>query len=331
MIRLNKKFKIISSIVLIISVQVVLFQSCSKDGLVHIDNNIQLLPELSDYNIFQGIPSNLNPSPDFHLYELSTQLFTDYAEKQRLIKIPAGTKMSAIDNGLLEFPDGTIIAKTFFYYNDKRDTAKGKKIIETRLLIKSGTAWNAGTYLWNDAQTDGKLATTGVNKSISWIDAAGNPNIISYHVPSKNECNTCHQSNNTLTPIGPKVRNLNRDVLRSNSTVNQLQYFYSSGLINPIDPANFTALPNWQSQSFNIEQRTRAYLDVNCAHCHNKQGFAADKGLFFGYEIPLAETGIEQKKGAIINRFEHGSMPKLGTTVVDKEALALLKSYINSL
>ena len=299
--------------------------------MAQIDNNIQLLPELSNYDVFRGIPSKLNPSPGFHLYELSTQLFTDYAEKQRLIKIPAGTKMSAIDNGLLEFPDGTIIAKTFFYYNDKRDTAKGKKLIETRLLIKSGTAWNAGTYLWNDAQTDGKLATSGVNKSISWIDAAGNPNIISYHVPSKNECNTCHQSNNNLIPIGPKARNLNRDVLRSGSSVNQLTYFYNSGLINPINTADFSALPNWQNQSFSVEERARAYLDVNCAHCHNKQGFAADKGLFFGYEIPLEKTGIKQKKEAIINRFEHGSMPKLGITVVDKEALALLKSYINSL
>ena len=331
MIRLNKKSKIIISIVLIVSIPGLFFQSCSKDGLANIDNPIQLLPELSDYNIFKDIPSNLNPSSDFRLYELSTQLFTDYAEKQRLIKIPAGTKMSAIDNGLLEFPDGTIIAKTFFYYNDKRDTAKGKKIIETRLLMKSGSTWSAGTYLWNDAQTDGKLLTTAVNKSINWIDAAGNPNIISYHVPSKNECNTCHQSNHTLIPIGLKVRNLNRDVLRSNSTVNQLQYFYSSGLINPIDPANFTALPNWQNPSFSIEQRTRAYLDVNCAHCHSKQGFAADKNLFFGYEIPLEETGIKREKEAIIDRFENGIMPKLGTTVVDKEALALLKSYINSL
>ena len=242
MICLNKKSKIIISMVVTISIPVVFFQSCSKDGLANIDNTIQLLPKLSEYNIFQGISSNLNPSVDFHLYELSTQLFTDYAEKQRLIKIPAGTKMSAIDNGLLEFPDGTVIAKTFFYYNDKRDTAKGKKIMETRLLIKNGSTWSAGTYLWNDAQTDGTLATTGVNKSISWMDAAGNPNIISYHVPSKNECNTCHQSNKTLIPIGVKVRNLNRDVARFNSSANQLQYFYSSGLINPIDPANFTAL-----------------------------------------------------------------------------------------
>jgi hypothetical protein len=41
--------------------------------------------------------------------------------------------------------------------------------------------------------------------------------------------------------------------------------------------------------------------------------------LFFTYETPFEETGIEEKKRVIIDRFEHGSMPKLGTTVVDKD------------
>jgi hypothetical protein len=30
----------------------------------------------------------------------------DYAEKQRLVKLPAGTKLSAVDDKLLDFPDG---------------------------------------------------------------------------------------------------------------------------------------------------------------------------------------------------------------------------------
>lgn len=331
MVRLNKKQKLLVLIILIISVQVIFLESCHKDGLVKIDNNIQLFSKLSDYNIFQGTPSNLSPSTGFHLFELNTQLFTDYAEKQRLIKIPIGTKMTAINNGLLDFPDGTIIVKTFFYYNDQRDTSKGKNIIETRLLIKSGATWNAGTYLWNDSQTEGKLITIGLNKSINWIDSEGNSNVISYHVPAKNECNTCHQSNNRIIPIGPKVRNLNRDVFRFNSNVNQLQYFYNSGLINQVDPADFTVLPNWQTPSFSIEQRTRAYMDVNCAHCHNPHGSAADHHLSLDFEIPLEETGIKKEKTAIIGLFEHGFMPKLGTTLVDKQALELIKSYINNL
>ena len=37
---------------------------------------------LSAYNIFKGSPSNLIPSDDFQLLELSSILFTDYTHKQ---------------------------------------------------------------------------------------------------------------------------------------------------------------------------------------------------------------------------------------------------------
>lgn len=49
-----------------------------------------LLLRISDYNIFTGDPVALIPGRGFQLYELATGLFTDYAEKQRLIKVPAG-------------------------------------------------------------------------------------------------------------------------------------------------------------------------------------------------------------------------------------------------
>ena len=60
-------------------------------------------------------------------FELSTSLFTDYAEKQRLIKLPANTKLIGISDGLPEFPDETVLAKTFYYYVDKSDSTKKKK------------------------------------------------------------------------------------------------------------------------------------------------------------------------------------------------------------
>lgn len=102
-------------------------QSCKKtDGLIPIENTIELLPKLSDYHIFEGKASDLIPTQEFKLYELSTQLFTDYAEKQRLIKVPKGSFISALDDGLPNFPDGSILVKTFFYYRDKTHPASGK-------------------------------------------------------------------------------------------------------------------------------------------------------------------------------------------------------------
>ena len=96
---------------------------------------------LSAYTIFEGIPADLMPSSDFHLLELSSILFTDYAYKQRLVKVPEGTQMTRLNDGSIDFPDGTILTKTFFHYNDERDTSLGKRIIETRLLIKESNTF----------------------------------------------------------------------------------------------------------------------------------------------------------------------------------------------
>jgi uncharacterized repeat protein (TIGR03806 family) len=306
--------------------------SCDEDGLSPIDNTIGMLPNLSDYQIFEGNPASLTPAAGYHLYELSTELFTDYAEKQRLIKIPDGSVLTPNGDGLPEFPDGTILVKTFYYYHDERDPAKGKKIIETRLEIKSGATWNVGTYYWNDDQSDAQLITTGINKTINWIDEDGNGQVISYHVPSNRECSTCHHSSGKIVPIGPKLRNLNTAVIRSQETINQLQYFYNAGLLEfEVDPSSISKLPNWKDQSYSLEQRARAYLDVNCAHCHYSNGVAADTRLKLNFESSFSDTRIDKHKRSIIGRMEDGTMPRLGTSIIHDEGLELIRTYINSL
>ena len=144
----KKVFYIIGLILLIVS-------ACQKnDGDFEVQipdfnfpETVSFESKLSDYNIFEGTPSALKPTDDFELLELSSSLFTDYAHKQRLIKVPKGFKIFKLRDGTLDFPDGTILTKTFFYYDDDRDTSLGKRIIETRLLIKESGTWNVATYL----------------------------------------------------------------------------------------------------------------------------------------------------------------------------------------
>jgi uncharacterized repeat protein (TIGR03806 family) len=286
-----------------------------------------LLPNLSDYNIFTGDPQALIPGNGFQLYELATGLFTDYAEKQRLIKVPAGTTITAVNDGLPQFPDGAILVKTFYYYNDKREPAKGKRLIETRLLIKNNNQWVAGTYVWNAEQTDAALATSGSNTSVSWIDEKGSTRKISYRIPGARDCASCHNTNNTLMPVGLKVRNLNISVVRSDRSINQLQYLHEAGIMNDVNPQQFSALPAWQNEKYSIQDRVRAYLEVNCAHCHNSAGSCARSAVRFAWEIPLATTGITEKTNRLVNLMTKGRMPRIGTTVVDSAALALIKQY----
>ena len=326
---ISNKTKVIISLILTISAMIYI-QSCKKDDLQNSSNNIEMLPRLTDYNIFQGSPSAMIPTTDFRLYEIATQLFSDYAEKQRLIKIPVGTVLTATNDGLPDFPDGTILVKTFYYFNDKRDTTKGKKIIETRLLIKSNAKWNVGTYIWNKEQTDALLLATGLNKTVNWINENGIGKVISYHIPNNRECATCHLSSATVIPIGPKIRNLNMDVVRTSITVNQLSYFQSIGILNAMNPSSFTQLPNSHNTSLPVSDRARAYLDVNCAHCHSNTGTASGAGLYLDFNLPPGATGITNKKNKIKNMMSAGYMPRLGTSTIDQESLALIKTYLKS-
>jgi uncharacterized repeat protein (TIGR03806 family) len=318
--------KIITAICLAVA-SIIYFQACNKADLL----TPELLPKLSEYAIFKGKTSDLVPNNDYKLYELSAQLFTDYAEKQRLIKVPNGTSMTVIDNGLLNFPEGTIIVKTFYYFNDKRDTSKGKKIIETRLLVKTNGIWKVGDYMWNDAQNEAFLITSGYNKIVNWIDEKGSANVLTYHIPNNIECRACHNADNAVMPIGPKTQNLNFAVKRSNVTQNQLAYLHNQGVLNAVNPTNFAAIPNYKDTTLSLEKRARAYLDINCAHCHNEKGSAAELGYKFGYAVSLQESKISDGKATIISNFQRGKMPKIGTTVIDKEGVELMKKYIESL
>ncbi len=327
MSRFGNKAKVLFPIVAIIIVGAL---SCKKD-LLNDKNNIAFYPKLSDYGIYKGNPANMIASDSFKLYELSSQLFSDYAEKQRLIKLPANTTMNIVDNGLLDFPDGAMLVKTFFYYHDKRDTTAGKRIIETRLLVKDRGKWNVAVYTWNDRQDEAWLSTNGQNTPVNWIDRNGASRAISYHIPENKECATCHNSYNTIMPIGPKIRNLNRDVVRNNTTQNQLEYFFHEGLLNAVNPAFFDKLPDYTNAALGLEKRARAYFEVNCSHCHKDGGFNGNRPLWLAYEKSYEASNLRRYQDLIVLRMQQGRMPKLGTTIIHEEGLALIKAYVDSL
>jgi uncharacterized repeat protein (TIGR03806 family) len=288
---------------------------------------------LSAYNIFEGNAADLIPASDYHLVELSSILFTDYSHKQRLVKVPAGTKMTRLNDGTIDYPDGTILTKTFFYQNDERDTSLGKRIIETRLEIKENGKWNIATYLWNQAQTDATLALGGSDTQVSWIDTDGISQSTLYHVPSQNECMTCHQSNATISPIGPSLRNLNQMVERNGANLNQLTHLQGVGVLDDFDISQVSQIVNYNNASISLSERGRAYLDMNCAHCHNPAGWdkANQRQFDFRYETPIEQTGILFEEEKIINALLEREMPFIGTTILDQEGVNLVIDYIESL
>ncbi len=130
-------------------------------------------------------------------YDLTTPLFTDYAQKLRTIWMPPGVAADYTADGPLAFPVGTVITKTFFYQTGAKGRVlqqadpsrfhdgdglklKHVRMIETRLLIRRAEGWTALTYLWNDAQTDAVLHRIGAVVPLTMVRQDGEDEAFSY-------------------------------------------------------------------------------------------------------------------------------------------------------
>ncbi|MBO9673626.1 MAG: hypothetical protein J7577_09280 [Sphingobacteriaceae bacterium] len=325
------KYKKYSIIIVVLVCPIVYVWSCNSSGRKNINNGISFKAKLSSYQLFKGEMAKLKPNDGVEIFELASTLFTDYAEKQRLIKLPKGKQMVLNGAGLPIFPEGTIIAKTFYY---SKVAKKGREIIETRLLILHQSKWNVATFRWNAAQNEADLIADGAAIPIDFMGLDGERRKISYHIPTKQECVSCHRQNDELIPIGPKARNLNFNVERGGESINQLSYLMKRGVIKKGKIDSLTKLPNYHDTSIPVGQRARAYMDINCAHCHQAGGFAGNTTLNLDYRTDLDHTGISFNKSNIVirtNQMGEFHMPKLGTTVIDREGVALIKRYISGL
>lgn len=296
-----------------------------------ISNNISFKNKLSEYALFKGNMPDLVPADNVVPVRIGSSLFTDYAEKQRLIKIPDSTKAIIAGDGLPVFPDGMLIAKTFYYSKSEEDA---KQIIETRLLLYSNRKWNVATYRWNAEQTDAELLTEGATVPVYFEDQSGKRRHLEYKIPMQNDCGSCHRSGDELIPLGPQMRNLNINVNVGGKIVNQLTYLTESKLFAPTDISKIASLPDYRDSSLALTPRARAYLEMNCAHCHSETGTAASTSLNLSFTTPFEKTGITYNKENIVIRMStmgEYHMPKIGTTIPDEEGVQLIKDYIRSL
>ena len=287
----------------------------------------QFLQNLSDLNVFQGALSDLNPSIYTFEYEPSSSLFADYAYKQRIVALPNGEKMIYDGDDLLpDFPDNTLIAKTFFYYNNEANTSQGRQIIETRILIKNNGTWQSGNYKWNANQTDAVLDPTESDVVIEYVDLNGVNRTVNYTIPDNNACLICHGNNSQLKPIGIKFRSLNYN--------NQLQDLIDNNHVDGLaDASTVASMPNYNDTSKSLESRARAYFDSNCAYCHTAGGFCeVQSDLRLDYETPFNDTVIYERRVSIdmrMGNFIPGfSMPFIGTSMVHTEGYDLISMYL---
>lgn len=266
---------------------------------------------LKDWGMVQVSGGSLVLGERVTPYDLTTPLFTDYAQKLRTIWMPAGASAEYRPDDVLSFPVGTVITKTFFYQTGRSgrvmqqaDQAlihdgeglnlKTVRMVETRLLIHRPDGWTALTYLWNEAQTEAVLHRVGAVVPLTLARANGEEERFSYIVPNVTQCSACHATDvatRIIHPIGPKARLLNRDFAYSDGDENQLGRLTRLGYLRGLaDPKDAPADVAWTDTAASPEARARAYLDVNCGHCHNPRGPADTSGLYLDAATPTARA-----------------------------------------
>jgi len=315
-------------------------------------------PKLSDYGFFREPMAEQIPLDNIFPYRISTELFKDYAFKSRFIVLPEGEKISYISSEEFYFPVGTIFIKTFYYPADFRIPEKNRQVIETRLLVHTPKGWTGYPYVWNIEQTDAILEIAGDRQKVSWIDKQGKSQNVNYLVPNFNMCKGCHVIDKTFQPIGPKPRLLNCDNFYDGSHKNQLEKMLELDMIDEMPSVEtIPATAEWSSEYYSLNDRARAYLDVNCAHCHNSKGSANTSGLFLEYhEKDVKKLGVfkppiaagrgsgrldfnivpgKPDESIFIFRMESTDpgilMPESGRKMVHKEGVALIRDWILSL
>ena len=299
---------------------------------------------LSAYGLFADAAAG-TPAEGVMAYDLVNPLFSDHAAKHRFVFVPGGKAAQYTEEDVFDFPVGTVLVKTFAFAPDMREPDTGAYKVETRLLIHKENGWAAYPYVWNEEGTEAVYAPVGARRAVETISPAGTPLSISYAVPNQNQCKTCHQAGAAILPIGPKARNLGHK--------GQIGAWTAAGILEGV-PEALPAAPSVYDVSLPLDARARAWLDINCAHCHKPDGSASNSGLVLSstetdpVKLGIGKRPVAAGRGAgdlfqvivpgapdrSILTFRMAStepgvaMPELGRSVHDPEGLALIRDWI---
>ena len=278
-------------------------------------------------------------------------LWTDGAKKSRWMHLPAGTWIDASNPEVWSFPVGTRLWKEF------RFTRRA----ETRLIEHTAEGWRYATYIWSDDEREAVLAPErGASSGVALRDGV-------YHeIPSRMDCRACHEAGPSRV-LGVSALQLspNRDpnALHAESPVAgavDLRALVERGLVRGL-PSTFLDDPPRISAPSETARAALGYLHGNCSHCHAPGGELANLEFSLRYPLDLASadaapallTSLGRPSRFRVPGFAEGAvrlhpgdpdgsvllarmasrhpvrqMPPLGTSLVDDEAVGLIRRWI---
>ncbi|QEG20478.1 PQQ-dependent sugar dehydrogenase [Mariniblastus fucicola] len=316
--------------------------------------------KLSETGLFESVADE-KPSLGVIEYEINAHHWADGTTSRRWIGVVGDDQLSLLEKsnwmtgdiqGQFNFPHNTAIAKTIYLQLDPANP-KSKRRVETQVLHRYHDAWMAYNYVWNQDQTDAILQENiAVEREfkIATPDSSDGFRKQKWLHSSRDQCMLCHiWSSGTVHAF--KREQLNRSF--DDEKQNQLNKFAALGLFeaefNPLEPS-VSPIDNGAS----LEQRTRAWLQLNCAHCHRQNGggtgsFVLESSVSledmklvdmpanqgdFGYSDTKLVVSGDPSRSVLLYRLMksgHGRMPQFGTSVVDDQGVLLMYDWIKSL
>jgi hypothetical protein len=214
------------------------------------------------------------------------------------------------------------------------------------VLVHEAAGWAGYCYRWNATGDEADLLAVRAEADLTIVDAAapGGQRTQRWTFPSRTDCRRCHQG-----ALGIDTLQLHRDAFGGP----QIAALAQQGALQGFDPgAVLTAYPEPTNVALPVEGRARAWLAVNCAHCHAPGGAAAIDLRWATATAAMGVVDVRPQHGSLgladpwlvrpndrpssvlwlrIQRRDDFGMPPLGSHEVDAFGAALVGLWIDSL
>lgn len=230
--------------------------------------------KLSESGLFRSVKGHVMESALIP-YSVNAVLWSDNAFKERWLGIPGEGKIDFTTPRGWNFPDETVIVKSFGLEMEEGNPAS-KRWVETRFLTRQAGEWFGYSYAWNDAQTEGVLVEkAGLDHEYVIKTPTGFRKQI-WHFPSRAECMVCH-SRAANWVLGLTEAQMNRDFTYDKATDNQLRTFEHIGLFNKFNwhgDARAIVLDEAKKKGMSEEKATE-YVEKLCATKNQRKPVAS--------------------------------------------------------
>lgn len=305
---------------------------------------VELPATLSGTGLFSDT-ANQTLAPGVHPYQINADSWSDGATKFRAFALPPtkpwiGLLVRSgpeVRSGYRP-PEGSAFLQTIAIEDNP---------IETQILFFDGI-WRGYTYRWRDDGSDADLVPE------AGADATVGSNNQPWRFSSRAECMTCHtQRTGFLISFG--TRQLNCD--GAGDLGNQIDWLRANKFYQEAGPrGELDKIADPHDSETDLDSRARAYLDINCAHCHREAGAGGRAAFQLMTWLTLAETGMVGAKPMVgmtgnpdtqivrpgrpdLSELVHRMnldipgvrMPLLGSKVIDTAGVQLIEDWIRSL